>query len=392
MTPSRVARVAAVSYAVLVTVLAAASVALLVAHAASGRGHYPPEWRFTLPLGLVAAFLGEILLRRRPEQRIGWVVAGLGFIVLMQTAVTAYADYSLYVHGLPHASGVFSFAGFGGGTLVPLLALMFLIFPTGSLPSRRWRPLVIGIAVAVAVDLPGQIGDSPADTDFPQLPNPLQLHNAFLQHLYDSHVVDIAQVFILLTCAASVALRWRRSDDVVRRQIKVLLAAAALWPLVVVILLTAPKSFSDGVWGQLLFATPVLTMVVAVFVAVVRYRLYDIDRVISRTVSYVIVTGVLVGCYMGVVALATRLLPFSSSVGVAASTLVVAAVFNPLRRRVQRGVDRRFNRARYDASRTVERFAVLLRDEVDTDSVRRDLLDVTADTVQPAYVSLWLTG
>ena len=110
---------------------------------------------------------------------------------------------------------------------------------------------------------------------------------------------------------------------------------------------------------------------------------------VSRTVSYVIVTGVLVGCYVGVVALATRLLPFSSAVGVAASTLFVAAAFNPLRRRVQAGVDRRFNRARYDAARTVDVFAARLRDEVDPELVRRDLLDVAAETVAPASLSLW---
>jgi len=172
----------------------------------------------------------------------------------------------------------------------------------------------------------------------------------------------------------------------------VLLAAALLWPPVVLVLVLGPSSFGDSVWGQLLFAIPVITMVVAVYVAVARYRLYDIDRVISRTVSYVIVTGVLVGCYVGVVALATRLLPFSSSVGVAASTLFVAAAFNPLRRKVQAGVDRRFNRARYDAARTVERFAVRLRDEVDADRVRVDLLHVASSAVEPANISFWLVG
>jgi hypothetical protein len=131
-------------------------------------------------------------------------------------------------------------------------------------------------------------------------------------------------------------------------------------------------------------------MVVAVFVAVVRYRLYDIDRVISRTLSYALVTGVLVGCYVGVVALATRLLPFSSSVGVAASTLAVAALFQPVRRRVQAGVDRRFNRARYDAARVVDSFADRLRDEVEPDLVRADLLSVTARAVAPTTVSLWV--
>jgi uncharacterized membrane protein YfcA len=387
---SRLARWGASAYAVVAGALAVASATLLIAHAAAGAGHYPPEWEFTLPLGVVSAFLGEMLLRRRPEQKLGWVVAAIGVTVLLQTAVTVYANYSLFVHRLPATAGVFAVAGLPSGSLVPLLAGLFLIFPTGRLPGRRWRPFVAILLLTFVVGLPGQLGGDPANTDYPQLPNPLQLHSALVQHTSD--VVNVAQIFILLASAASVALRWRRSGDTVRRQIKVLLAAAMLWPPVVLVLALGPSSFGDSVWGQLLFAIPVITMVIAVFIAVVRYRLYDIDRVISRTVSYAIVTGVLVGCYVGVVALATRLLPFSSAVGVAASTLAVAALFQPLRRRVQNGVDRRFNRTRYDAARTVEQFAVRLRDQVDPALVHADLLAVTARAVEPSAVSLWVAG
>jgi hypothetical protein len=390
VTPTRPSRTAATAYGVLIGALVAASVGLLIAHVVSGRAHYPPEWQFTLPLGCVAGLLGEMLLRRRPSQKLGWVVAGIGGSVLLQTAVTMYADYSLYIHRLPAAADVFAVGGLPSGMLVPLLAALFLIFPTGLLPSGRWRPLAALLVLTFVVGLPAQVGGDPSGTDFPQLPNPLQLHSAVAQHIGD--VVNVAQIFILLAGAASVALRWRRGSDLVRRQIKVLLAAALLWPPVVLVLVLSPSSFGDSVWGQLLFAIPVITMVVAVYVAVARYRLYDIDRVISRTVSYVVVTGVLVGCYIGVVALATRLLPFSSSIGVAASTLFVAAAFNPVRRRVQAVVDRRFNRARYDAARTVEQFAVRLRDEVDPDLVRDDLLVVTAKSVEPASISLWLAS
>ena len=386
--PAGRARWVPLSHTVVVAALAAVAIAFLAAHAASGRGHYPPEWEFTLPLGLVAGFLGDILLRRRPEQKIGWVVAAIGLIVLLQTAVTAYADYSLYVHPLPHPAGIFAVAGFCGGTLVPLLSTLFLIFPTGKIPGPRWRPLAVLIALAFLLGLPGQVGGDPSDTDFPQLANPAQIHNAFVTHLND--VVNVAQIFILLACAASVVVRWRRSGDVVRRQIKVLLAAAALWPPVVVILVSAPKSFSDSVWGQLMFATPVLMMVVAVFVAVVRYRLYDVDRIISRTVSYIVVTGLVLGCYIGLVALTETVLGFSSSVAVAASTLAAAAAFQPLRRRVQRTIDRRFDRAAYDARRTAEAFSQRLRDQVDVDTVQADLLGTVSTAIAPRDVSLWL--
>jgi hypothetical protein len=376
------------AYAVAAAVLAACAVSLLLAHVVSGVGHYPPEWQFTLPLGIVAGFLGDVLLRRRPAQKLGWVVAGIGLTVLLQTAVTVYADYSLYVHPLPSPAAVFAVAGLPSGMLVPLLAALFLLFPTGSLPGRRWRVVAVLLLLTFLVGLPGQLGGAPSDTDYPQLPNPLQLHSAVVQHL--SAVVNVAQVFLLLASAASVAVRWRRSGDLVRRQIKVLLAAAALWPPVVVILVAGPKSFSDGVWGQLLFAIPVITMVVAVFVAVVRYRLYDIDRIISRTVSYVVVTGLVIGCYIGLVALIETVLGFSSGVAVAASTLSAAAAFQPLRRRVQRTIDRRFDRAAYDARRTAEAFAQRLRDQVDVDTVRSELLVTVSTAVAPRELSVWL--
>jgi len=385
---ARRARWPATAYGVVAGALAVASIALLIAHAASGVGHYPPEWEFTLPLGLVASFLGEMLLRRRPEQKLGWVVAAIGVTVLLQTAATVYADYSLFVHRLPATAGVFAVAGLPSASLVPLLAALFLIFPTGRLPGRRWLPVAVILALTFVVGLPGQLGGDPSGTDFPQLPNPLQLHSALVPRAGD--VVNVVQIFILLAGAASVALRWRRSGETVRRQIKVLLAAALLWPPVVLALVLGPSSFGDSIWGQLLFATPVITMVVAVFLAVVRYRLYDIDRVISRTVSYVVVTGVVIGSYVGMVALIETVLGFSSSIAVAVSTLAAAAASQPLRRRVQRGVDRRFDRAAYDARRTAEAFAQRLRDEVDPDVVTSDLIEVTSRAIQPTSISLWV--
>ena len=134
----------------------------------------------------------------------------------------------------------------------------------------------------------------------------------------------------------------------------------------------------------------VLTMPVAVAVAVLKYRLYDIDRIISRTLAYAIVTGLLVGLYAGLVLLATEVFRFHSTVAVAASTLAVAALFNPLRRRVQRAVDRRFNRVRYDADQTLMAFATQLKDAVDLDSVADDLAQVASRALEPAHVSVWI--
>ena len=122
-----------------------------------------------------------------------------------------------------------------------------------------------------------------------------------------------------------------------------------------------------------------------------KYRLYDIDRIISRTLAYAIVTGLLIGVYVGLVTLTTRVLPFTSAVGVAMSTLAAAAIFNPVRRRVQRAVDRRFNRARYDADQTVAAFAARLKDAVDLDSVRDDLAEAVDQALKPAHVSVWIS-
>jgi hypothetical protein len=134
----------------------------------------------------------------------------------------------------------------------------------------------------------------------------------------------------------------------------------------------------------------VLALPLSMGVAILKYRLYDIDRIISRTLGYALVTGLLIGVYAGLVLLATQVLRFSSPVAVAASTLAAAALFNPVRRRVQHAVDRRFNRARYDADQTVTRFAARLQDAVDLDSVRADLLANVSASLQPAHVSVWL--
>jgi hypothetical protein len=144
------------------------------------------------------------------------------------------------------------------------------------------------------------------------------------------------------------------------------------------------------IWGFLVL-TPVAGIPVACAVAVLKYRLYEIDKIISRTLAYAIVTGLLVGVYAGLVLLATQVFRVHTPVAVAAATLAAAALFNPVRRRVQKAVDRRFNRARYDADQTVAAFAARLKDAVDLDSVRDDLASVAAKTLEPAHVSIWMS-
>jgi hypothetical protein len=197
-------------------------------------------------------------------------------------------------------------------------------------------------------------------------------------------------VFWLATIIGQV-LSYRRSSGERRLQLKWLVggsAIAAVGGVAGVWLSSQPQEILRIVGSIGIVA--VLALPVSMGVAILKYRLYDIDRLISRTLAYAVVTALLVGVYVGLVLLATRVLPFSSPVAVAGSTLVAAALFTPLRRRVQRVVDRRFNRARYDADRTVAAFAATLKDAVDLGAVRADLLDVVNRSLEPAHVSVWV--
>jgi hypothetical protein len=189
------------------------------------------------------------------------------------------------------------------------------------------------------------------------------------------------------------ALSWRRSSGERRQQLKWLASGAAVSLLSVIVAtsgagaLAAPLGWVTGIAWFGIAALPV-----SIGVAILRYRLYEIDRIISRTLAYTFITGLLVGVYAGLVLLATHVLGFKGPVAVAASTLAAAALFTPVRRRVQRIVDRRFNRARYDAERTVATFTARLQDDVDLDTVRTDLLAAVHQALEPAHASVWLAG
>ncbi|HET6909486.1 MAG TPA: hypothetical protein VFH54_09125 [Mycobacteriales bacterium] len=371
-------------YGLACLVMGVAAGVILAAHPHRGPSGLP----VIALVGVAGAAIGFVLLRRRPDQRLGWVVAALGAMSLFQCLVDTYATYTSHGSRLPFAAYVFVFDEVPSGLLVSLITLLLLLFPTGRLPGSRWRWPFGALVVVTLVGLPGRLIRPGRFDEVHSLVNPIGVHSAPLKQATD--VANVVGIPLLLLAVISVVLRWRRADPTTRDQIKGLVVAGALWPVVIVVLLVTPTSFSDSQWGELLFALPIVAMLVAVAIAVLRYRLYDMDRVISRTLSYAAVTGLLVATYVGCVALSTRALPFSSSVGVAASTLAVAALFHPLRSRVQSGVDHRFNRARYDAARTVDEFALRLRDEVNPELVRADLLSVTAGSVQPATVSLWV--
>jgi len=232
------------------------------------------------------------------------------------------------------------------------------------------------LAPHIEVDSKGQLtsGNSPA----------------FLSTAYS--VIILCYLGFGLVWALRLLFSYRRSTGDYRQQLKWLLSGGALSVVGLMLEFTLNGSSSQFLRavGNVGLLLGLLALPISLGVSILKYRLYEIDRLISRTLSYLIVTGMLVGVFLGLVVLTTRVLPFSSPVGVAASTLAAAALFNPVRRRVQQQVDRRFNRARYDAAATAAAFSHRLREAVDMDTVQRELLRTVGRALEPAHVSLWI--
>jgi len=341
---------------------------------------------------LTYAGVGVVVARRQPGNPIGWLLLIFTLLYLLGSGAGYYAvlRYPLGHGGLPLAPVALVL-----GTLkAPSFALfppVILLFPDGRLAWRRWR-WVLGAYAALAcataaVFVAPAVGavaghDIRLDTDG-NLTNTGQL-GGWLANPPAWLIVPLL-VSILAICLSFVAhqvLSWRRAAGERRQQMKWLASGAAI--AVFSILLAALLGYPALLAG--LAALPV-----GIGVGILKYRLYEIDRIISRTLAYAIVTGLLIGIYAGLVLLATRVLTFHASAAVAASTLAAAALFNPLRRRVQRAVDRRFNRARYDADKTVAAFAARLKDAVDLDAVGDDLAGVVRNALEPAHVSVWIS-
>ncbi len=343
----------------------------------------------TLVAALSFTVTGAVLVNRLGGNLVGWLLCVVGASVLLLLGGEQYARYALKTSpgALP---GPLVAAWVSGWIYAPMLTALAiwlpLLFPTGLLLSRRWRPVAWSGAafLVLAVLGNGLMPNSSEVQGIGVVRNPFALPAA-VPVLRTLQGLDLACLVVALTGSlASLVLRFRRAGDIERRQIKLVTAALALTP--------APFLAHDlaPALSQPLTAVGLPLVPIAVAVAVLRYRLYDIDRVISRTVSYAVLTALLAAVYVGLVTVATRLLPTNDSLVVAASTLAVAALFQPMRKRIQRVVDRRFNCTKYDAERTVDAFSRRLRDEVDLEAVRTDLLAVIGTTMQPAAAGLWL--
>ena len=357
-----------------------------------GLGHQLTLVTVLLEGTLFVAFggVGVVLTLRQPRNRIGWILLGCIIVLALGGIGARYAvlAYRLGYHELPLAAAALVL-----GNSVQVLALLMipviiLLFPDGRLPGSRWRWLLWAYAgfstCALALTIASAIAPV-ADHDI-RIDSSGNLTSSGHQQGLLANLPAWIGVVIVLGLAGTALptlgrhlLGWRQATGERRQQLKWLAFGAAV----------------SAAWllGMLFLSLPVVgiaALPVSMGIAILKYRLYDIDRIISRTLAYTVVTGLLVGLYAGMVLLATRVLSFHTPVAVAASTLAAAALFNPLRLQVQRLLDRRFNRARYDADQTIAAFAAQLKDAVDLDSVRDDLAAVAQKALEPAHISVWI--
>jgi hypothetical protein len=337
------------------------------------------QWDLRPGVALVsAATVGAVLASRRPAHPVGWLLLAQVASNLTTGAAAQYLAWGLLAPGgtLPATRYVALYfpASAGGGLL--LLGFVLLLTPTGKLPSPGWRWWASAM-VAVPLLLVQVVG------------GPFEFHGLGGGLLVVNQLALAFTTLAVAVCAGSLVVRFRRARGVERQQLRWVAVAAALLVVAAGVALV----------GLALGATEVVTwalsawvagLPVAIGAAVLRYRLYDLDRIISRTLAYGLLTLLLGGGYAAMVLGLGQLLGRDSSLVVAAATLAVAGVFQPARRRIQQAVDRRFNRRRHDTAETIQAFSTHLRDQLDLDTLQGELLEVVDQTMQPAQASLWL--
>jgi hypothetical protein len=401
--PGRPARRLRLASPATALVLGAVAVALVaaewpfagLAHLGVNSSTGSPQWWTFAAFGVV----GFVVAWRKPGNPLGWCLLGLAVAGALSEDGSFYAIAAYRVRpGTLPLGWVAMLAQPGWAIAIVLIGLTVLIFPDGTLPSPRlrwvlWLYLAMGLVWMGSAYVITLNAIARHDIRVDSGGNLLALDNGAASPTWWTVLQNVLLVVLALSLLLSLAAQvvsYRRSSGERRQQLKWLLGgfAVGLADAALGIALGKATGFW-GVVGHVAIVAVYLAVPVSMGVAILKYRLYDIDRVLSRTLAYAIVTGLLVGVYAGLVLLAQQVLRFSSPVAVAASTLAAAALFNPVRRRVQHAVDRRFNRARYDADRTVAAFAARLQDAVDLDAVRDDLAGVVQGALEPAHLALW---
>jgi MFS family permease len=335
--------------------------------------------------------VGCVLLARRPGNIIGWIFTAVGLLTTAAILAEGYTTYAYITHPGPLpgrllAVWVYNWIWLPIGMLTVVFPL--LLFPTGRPLSARWRPVIwLAVGVTVGWAVLGALNPSLAVSDDRSVANPIGVSGADPNAGLASTILNGLLQFLLAAAIVSVVVRFRRSHGVERQQLKWFAYAGALVVLGMLSTLVLP-SLGNLPWVM------VAALPVAVGIAILRYRLYDIDRLINRTLVYGSLTAILGLGYAGAVLILGQVFGGVTedppSWAVAGTTLAVAALFQPARRRIQAVVDRRFNRRKYNAAKTVETFSARLRDEVDLDALSAELLAVAHQTMQPTMAALWL--
>jgi hypothetical protein len=390
VTPLVATALAAVSLLALVGGIVLSAFVPAAADSWSSSGGMVVSGAGALIFGLSFTAVGAVVARRQPHNPLGWLLIGVALAINLGTVAPAYAylDYGVHAGRLPLGPPAVLLSGTWIFAFV-LIPLAVLLFPDGQL-SARWRWPLRAYAVIAAMLAAAMLKVSIAALRA-RLPVDDQGNLAGFNHPHGwvglfTGVALFAGLALALAALARQLHSFRHAGSDRRQQLKWLTSGAVLCVLGAVgAALNPPAIVSNTVVPLAIAMLPI-----NVGVAILRYGLYEIDRIVSRTLAYALLTALLAGTFIGLVALTTDTLAFSSRVGVAASTLAAAALFNPLRTRVQHLVDRRFNRARYDADAMVAAFTARLRDAVEIDAIRADLLDTVNRAVQPKHASIWI--
>lgn len=342
-----------------------------------------------------AATVGAVLASRRPRHPVGWLLLALALSLIATAAAAQYLTWGLLVRPgtLPAAHSVALYYPATGFVALTLIGFVLLLTPTGSLPSPRWRWCARGmVAAQVLLLLVVTLAGGRLDPYYQAIGGPFDLRGLAGVLLVANQAALAVTTVAVVVAGGSLVGRFRRARGLERLQLRWVSSAAVLVALAGAVLLAALLIGTPGAMTLLGWAAgaSIAVLPMATGAAILRYRLYDLDRIISRTLAYGLLTLLLGSCYVGVALGLGQLLGRTSSMAVAAATLAVAAMFQPTRHRVQGAVDRRFNRPRYDAARTIQAFGVRLRRQIDLDSLTAELLTVVDQTMQPSQVSLWL--